>query len=55
MMLEGFIKAIKNEYKHKVIIEKSDYAAIIELLKYDKKNNHGNINFVLLEEWRAIL
>ncbi|WP_026755404.1 3-dehydroquinate synthase [Sediminibacter sp. Hel_I_10] len=27
-----------------------DYDAIIELLKYDKKNEHGNINFVLLED-----
>ena len=26
-----------------------DINAIIELLKYDKKNEHGNINFVLLE------
>lgn len=26
-----------------------DYEPIIELLKYDKKNEHGNINFVLLE------
>ncbi|RIA09803.1 3-dehydroquinate synthase [Flavobacteriaceae bacterium MAR_2010_72] len=30
-------------------IETEDYQAIIELLKYDKKNEHGNINFVLLE------
>jgi 3-dehydroquinate synthase len=33
----------------KVHIETSDHDAIIELLKYDKKNEHGNINFVLLE------
>ena len=33
----------------KVEIKESDYPIIIELLKYDKKNNHGNINFVLLE------
>jgi 3-dehydroquinate synthase len=26
----------------------SDYKEIIELLKFDKKNSHGNINFVLL-------
>nr|WP_321234796.1 3-dehydroquinate synthase [uncultured Psychroserpens sp.] len=32
-----------------VVIEPSDYDAIIDLLKYDKKNEHGNINFVLLE------
>ena len=34
----------------KVSIEASDYDAIIDLLKYDKKNEHGNINFVLLEK-----
>ena len=32
-----------------VIIEKSDILPIIDLLKYDKKNEHGNINFVFLE------
>lgn len=32
-----------------VHIDISDYDAIIDLLKYDKKNEHGNINFVLLE------
>ncbi|WP_299781061.1 3-dehydroquinate synthase [uncultured Formosa sp.] len=31
-----------------VAIDKDDYEPIIELLKYDKKNSHGNINFVLL-------
>ena len=34
---------------NKVSIDASDYDAIIEVLKYDKKNEHGNINFVLLE------
>ncbi|WP_298555636.1 3-dehydroquinate synthase [uncultured Algibacter sp.] len=43
------IKKLFLSYYDKVIIDKSDYPAIIELLKYDKKNNHGNINFVLLE------
>ena len=33
----------------KTPIPESSYNAIIELLKYDKKNEHGNINFVLLE------
>ena len=54
--LVGFPKettaSIKNlflSYYDKVDIKKSDYPAIIELLKYDKKNHHGNINFVLLE------
>lgn len=32
-----------------VSFETTDYQAIIDLLKYDKKNEHGNINFVLLE------
>ena len=30
-------------------IDENEYDRIIDLLKYDKKNNHGNINFVLLE------
>lgn len=41
---ETFLKIFK-----RVTIEASDHHAIIELLKYDKKNEHGNINFVLLE------
>ncbi|MGB5417720.1 3-dehydroquinate synthase, partial [Algibacter sp.] len=43
------IKKLFLSYYDKVLIDKEDYPAIIELLKYDKKNNHGNINFVLLE------
>jgi len=43
------IKTLFLSYYDKVSIEEHDYPAIIELLKYDKKNNHGNINFVLLE------
>jgi 3-dehydroquinate synthase len=43
------IKELFINYYGKVIIESNEYATIIELLKYDKKNNHGNINFVLLE------
>ena len=42
---ETFLKIFK-----RVTIEASDHHAIIELLKYDKKNEHGNINFVLLEK-----
>lgn len=34
----------------KVKFEDSDYNPIIDLLKYDKKNEHGNINFVLLND-----
>ena len=33
----------------KVEIKAEDYLPIIELMKHDKKNEHGNINFVLLE------
>ncbi|WP_299554727.1 3-dehydroquinate synthase [Seonamhaeicola sp.] len=43
------IKALFLGYYGKVTIDKEEYGPIIELLKYDKKNNHGNINFVLLE------
>ncbi|MEH6538360.1 MAG: 3-dehydroquinate synthase [Psychroserpens sp.] len=46
--LEHITNAFKSIYEH-VSIDPSDYDAIIELLKYDKKNEHGNINFVLLE------
>lgn len=43
------IKAVfKSIYGH-ISIEEKDYAPIINLLKYDKKNEHGNVNFVLLE------
>lgn len=31
-------------------IEEEDFPNIIELLKFDKKNSHGNINFVLLKK-----
>jgi 3-dehydroquinate synthase len=64
MILEGYIstellgfsktdlnqicKVILNIYKP-VTIETVDFDPIIELLKYDKKNEHGNINFVLLK------
>ncbi len=34
----------------KVEFDDQDYLQIIELLKFDKKNTHGNINFVLLED-----
>ncbi|ULC58261.1 3-dehydroquinate synthase [Flaviramulus sp. BrNp1-15] len=54
--LTGFPKSKRDEIKDlligyygKVKIEENDLQPIIDLLKYDKKNNHGNINFVLLE------
>ncbi|WP_223548389.1 3-dehydroquinate synthase [Aestuariivivens sp. NBU2969] len=43
------IKALFKSFYGHVDISKEEYAAIIDLLKYDKKNEHGNINFVLLE------
>tara|TARA_R110002049_G_scaffold87533_3_gene221954 strand:+ start:6813 stop:7880 length:1068 start_codon:yes stop_codon:yes gene_type:complete len=43
------IKQVFQDYYGKVAIKENEYDTIIELLKYDKKNEHGNINFVLLE------
>ncbi|TDN87947.1 3-dehydroquinate synthase [Salegentibacter sp. 24] len=34
----------------RVEFSKEDIAQIIDLMKYDKKNSHGNINFVLLKD-----
>ena len=55
--LEGFptdklesIKAVMHNKYGKVEFLDSDYQAIIDLLKFDKKNTHGNINFVLLKD-----
>ena len=44
------IKASIRKIYGLVELTKDDYLAIIELLKFDKKNTHGNINFVLLED-----
>jgi 3-dehydroquinate synthase len=35
----------------KVTIEKDDYFSIFELLKHDKKNTSGEVNFVLLNDF----
>jgi 3-dehydroquinate synthase len=43
------IKHIFNNYYGVVPFDDSDFAPIMDFMKYDKKNNHGNINFVLLE------
>ena len=60
--LEAFIgRLIMNRKLHKInyqciymsrnwLPEIANLQSIIDLLKYDKKNNHGNINFVLLEK-----
>ena len=65
MVLEAFIslemsglkKKSRDEIAEKIFaiyekpaFAKQDIIAIIELLKYDKKNSHGNINFVLLKK-----
>ncbi|MFD0964201.1 3-dehydroquinate synthase [Pseudofulvibacter geojedonensis] len=34
----------------KITIEDKDIPPILELMKFDKKNSHGNINFVLLKD-----
>lgn len=46
--LEEVKKVILNVFAQ-VDFDDNDYPEIIELLKHDKKNEHGNINFVLLE------
>ncbi len=43
------VKQIFTEYFGKVDFSETDIQKIIEILKFDKKNSHGNINFVLLE------
>ncbi|MGC1473434.1 MAG: 3-dehydroquinate synthase [Psychroserpens sp.] len=48
--LEQITKAMNAIYKP-VNIASHDIDYIIDLLKYDKKNEHGNINFVLLESF----
>lgn len=44
---------IKNTIKSmypKVVIPENSYNQIINLTSYDKKNSHGNVNYVLLQE-----
>ncbi len=41
---KGFLK-----YFDKVDFSQDDIQSILQLLKYDKKNSHGNVNFVLLQ------
>jgi 3-dehydroquinate synthase len=43
------VRAVMNNLFKKVKIDTNEYEDIIELLKYDKKNEHGDVNFVLLE------
>ncbi|WP_420573371.1 3-dehydroquinate synthase [Kordia sp.] len=44
------IKQVILDMYGKVEFNTSDYESIIDLMKYDKKNSHGNINFVLLKD-----
>ncbi|MDG1761468.1 MAG: 3-dehydroquinate synthase [Flavobacteriaceae bacterium] len=44
------IKSVMHAIYPKVDIATSDIAPIIELMKYDKKNAHGSINFILLKD-----
>ncbi len=46
--LEDIKYTILKHYK-KVSFKKQDIEAILELLKFDKKNSHGQINFVLIK------
>jgi 3-dehydroquinate synthase len=71
MVLACFISTKKTNFNHekcnevkntiiktfgKVHFEENDIDKIIEFMKFDKKNSHGNINFVLLSEvGRAII
>ena len=47
--LDNVKRAIVNMYG-KIEFDTAEIDAIIELMKYDKKNSHGNINFVLLSD-----
>ncbi|MCM5663118.1 3-dehydroquinate synthase [Galbibacter mesophilus] len=44
------IKTTFLNYFDKVDISQADMESIIQLMKFDKKNAHGNVNFVLLED-----
>jgi len=44
------VKSTMIELYGKVEFNNKDYQDIINLLKFDKKNSHGNINFVLLND-----
>ena len=43
------IKQTFAKYFEKVAFNKTDIEIILDLLKHDKKNSHGNINYVLLK------
>jgi len=43
------LKSFVNRFYGKVALEQKDLQAIIDLMKYDKKNVSGKVNFVLLD------
>jgi len=45
------VKNMITSMYEKVLIKPSDYAAILDLLKHDKKNVNGQVNFVLLNDF----
>lgn len=45
------VKDLITNIYDKVVIEKEDFDPIISLLKHDKKNVDGNVNFVLLNDF----
>ncbi|MGI9531788.1 3-dehydroquinate synthase [Lutimonas sp.] len=49
MELTNELKTFVDDFYGKVNIETSDIAEIIDLMKYDKKNVSGKVNFVLLD------
>ncbi len=44
------VKTVLSQVYGKVEMDSEDRSRIIELLKFDKKNTHGQVNFVLLED-----
>ncbi|MEQ6124078.1 3-dehydroquinate synthase [Pseudotenacibaculum sp. MALMAid0570] len=45
------LKTLVDSIYNKITIEKDDYPHILSLLKHDKKNVGGNVNFVLLNDF----
>jgi 3-dehydroquinate synthase len=45
------VKEIVNSTYDHVKLDPNDYTSIMELLKHDKKNVNGNVNFVLLNDF----
>ena len=44
------VKATILDLFQRIKFEEEDFKEIIKLLRFDKKNNYGNINFVLLND-----